>query len=138
MTKGLFITATGTDVGKTFVSALLVKKMRDFGLNCGYYKPVLSGAELINGKLVPGDCAYVNKIAQLNQEPKNLLSYMFQPALSPHLASLKENNPIKLDKIISDFNSKKADYDYIITEGAGGIVCPMNLLLHLFQLLLVH
>ena len=49
MTKGIFVTATGTDVGKTFISALLVKKVRESGINCGYYKPALSGAEVING-----------------------------------------------------------------------------------------
>lgn len=59
MTKGIFVTATGTDVGKTFISALLVKKVRESGINCGYYKPALSGAEVINGELIPGDCAYV-------------------------------------------------------------------------------
>ena len=43
MTKGIFISATNTDVGKTFVSALIVKKLKEYGINCGYYKPVLSG-----------------------------------------------------------------------------------------------
>ena len=38
MSKGIFITATGTDIGKTFVTALIVKKLRDAGLNAGYYK----------------------------------------------------------------------------------------------------
>lgn len=127
MTKGIFITATGTDVGKTYVSALLVKKMKEYGFNCGYYKPVLSGAELIDGKLVPGDCAYVKKIANLSNDASDYLSYMFQPALSPHLASQIEKNPIKLEKITADFSDKKKYYDYIITEGAGGIVCPMDL-----------
>ena len=36
MSKGIFITATGTDIGKTFVTALIVKKLRDAGLNAGY------------------------------------------------------------------------------------------------------
>lgn len=44
MSKGIFITATGTDVGKTYISGLLVKKMRDLKYDCGYYKPALSGA----------------------------------------------------------------------------------------------
>ena len=45
MSKNIFITATGTDVGKTYVSALIVKEMRKAGYNCGYFKPVLSGIE---------------------------------------------------------------------------------------------
>ena len=42
--KAVFVTATGTDIGKTYVSGLLVKKMRDLDFDCGYYKPALSGA----------------------------------------------------------------------------------------------
>ena len=127
MTKGIFITATGTDVGKTYVSALLVKKLIDDGINCGYYKPVLSGAEIIDGELVPGDCAYVKKIAGLKEPAMNYLSYCFKPAVSPHLASQIENNPIKLEKIKKDFEVIKSKYDFIVVEGAGGIVCPMDL-----------
>ena len=61
MSKGIFVTATGTDVGKTYVCGLLVKKVRDFGIDCGYYKPVLSGLERIGDKLIPGDAQHVLK-----------------------------------------------------------------------------
>ena len=54
MSKGIFITATGTDIGKTYVTALIVKKLHDSGIKAGYYKAALSGAEYINGSLVPG------------------------------------------------------------------------------------
>lgn len=127
MSKGIFVTATGTDVGKTFVSALLVKKLREEGFNCGYYKPALSGAEVINGEVVPGDCAYVKKVAGLPESAMDYLSYCFKPAVSPHLASQMENNPIKLEKIKKDFEIIKSKYDYVVVEGAGGIVCPMDL-----------
>ena len=127
MTKGVFITATGTDVGKTFISALLVKKMRDTGLNCGYFKPALSGAEIINGKLIPGDCAYVLKTAKINADPLDFVSYVFEPAVSPHLAAETENKEICLDKIKNDFERIKKSFDYIVVEGAGGIVCPFNM-----------
>ena len=46
MGKALFITGTGTDIGKTYVTGLIVKKLRDAGLNGGYYKAALSGAVL--------------------------------------------------------------------------------------------
>ena len=45
MKQGIFVTATGTDVGKTYVSGLLVKALRARGINAGYFKPALSGAE---------------------------------------------------------------------------------------------
>ena len=127
MAKGIFITATGTDVGKTYISALIVKAMRQNGLNCLYYKPALSGAEFIDGNLVAGDCDYVFKTAGINKNTQDYVSYIFKPAVSPHLASEIENNPIKLEKILEDFRRIKSECDYLLVEGAGGIVCPFNL-----------
>lgn len=125
MTNGIFITATGTDVGKTYVSGLIVKNLRENGINCGYYKPALSG------DVYPNDCEYVLKTARLEIDANNYVSYKFKPALSPHLASEIENNPIKLEKILKDFERIKKEFDYLVVEGAGGIVCPFaqNLLL---------
>ena len=127
MTKCIFITATGTDVGKTYISALLVKKLRDLGYNCGYFKPALSGAEVRNGKLIPGDCDYVLKTAGIDANPMDYVSYVFKLAVSPHLASEIEKNPIKIEKIKADFERIKRNYDYLVVEGAGGIACPFNL-----------
>lgn len=127
MTKCIFITATGTDVGKTYISALLVKKLRDLGYNCGYFKPALSGAEVRNGELIPGDCDYVLKTAGIDANPMDYVSYVFKLAVSPHLASEIEKNPIKIEKIKADFERIKRNYDYLVVEGAGGIVCPFNL-----------
>lgn len=127
MSKGIFITATGTDVGKTYVSALIVKKMRDLGFNCGYYKPVLSGAKVVNNKMILGDCQYVFDIANIKENPNDFVSYAFELAVSPHLASEIAKNPIELEKIKNDFNIIKSEYEYLVVEGAGGIVCPFNL-----------
>ena len=127
MTKGIFVTANGTDVGKTFVSGLLVKKVRECGLNCGYYKPALSGAEVINGELIPGDCAYVVQKAELQGKPQDYASYIFKTAVSPHLAAEIEGVSISKEKIKTDFEKKKDEFDYIVVEGAGGIICPFNL-----------
>lgn len=101
--------------------------MRELGYNCGYFKPALSGAEIIDGKIIPGDCNYVLKQAGIDAPPENYVSYVFKTAVSPHLASEIENNPIKIEKIKSDFARIKKEFDYIVVEGAGGIVCPFNL-----------
>ena len=58
MAKKIFITGTGTDVGKTYISALIVKKLRETGFNCGYYKPVMSGVVELAGKLIDSDVNY--------------------------------------------------------------------------------
>ena len=127
MSKGIFVTATGTDVGKTYVCGLLVKKVRDLNINCGYYKPVLSGLERIGDKLIPGDAQYVLKTAGIESEPMDSVSYAFEPAVSPHLASRMANRQISVEKIISDFSNKSKMYDYLVVEGAGGITCPFSM-----------
>lgn len=126
MSKKIFITATGTDIGKTFVTALIVKKLRDAGYNAGYYKAALSGAEVTENGLIPGDAYYVNKIANINAKIDNLVSYTYKEAVSPHLASKIEGNPVEMEKVISDFNKALLKYDYLTMEGSGGIVCPIR------------
>lgn len=127
MSKGIFITATGTDIGKTYVTALIVKLLRENNLNVSYYKAALSGAEIINGELVPGDAKYVCDVSKLDKDPKSLVSYIYKTAVSPHLASQIENNPIELTKIKSDFEKMKDKSEYITVEGSGGIVCPIRM-----------
>ena len=126
MSKKIFITATGTDIGKTFVTALIVKKLRDTGYNAGYYKAALSGAEISENGLIPGDAYYVNKIANINETMDNLVSYVYKEAVSPHLASKIEGNPVEMNKVIEDFNNALSKYDYLTMEGSGGIVCPIR------------
>lgn len=126
MSKKIFITATGTDIGKTFVTALIVKKLRDAGYNAGYYKAALSGAEVTEKGLLPGDAYYVNKIANINADMDNLVSYVYKEAVSPHLASQIEGNPVEMNKVLEDFNNALSKYDYLTMEGSGGIVCPIR------------
>ena len=127
MAKGIFITATGTDVGKTYISALLVRSMLNAGLNCGYYKPALSGAVFLNGKLQPGDCNYVVKTSGLEVEPCECVSYVFESAVSPHLAAQIAGEKISIEKIKKDFTRKLEQHDFMVVEGAGGIVCPFDM-----------
>lgn len=126
MGKKIFITATGTDIGKTFVTALIVKKLRDAGYNAGYYKAALSGAEVTENGLIPGDAYYVNKIANINEKMDNLVSYIYKEAVSPHLASQIEGNPVEMNKVVEAFNHTLSKYDYLTMEGSGGIVCPIR------------
>lgn len=122
MSKGLFISATGTDVGKTYVTALLVKKLRSAGFNAGYYKAALSGADCIKDS----DAGFVNRVAQIGQAEDTLLSYLYKNAVSPHLAAKWEGNPVKKDVIIRDYKNVQSAYDYVTVEGSGGIVCPIR------------
>ena len=126
MNKGYFVTATGTDVGKTFITALLVKKWRDSGIEAGYYKAALSGAELRDGKWVAGDADYVKRIANLSDTQEQLVSYVYKEAVSPHLAARKEGNPVELAKVKADFDAACARHEFVFAEGSGGIICPIR------------
>ena len=124
--KGYFVTATGTDVGKTFITALLVKKWRDSGIDAGYYKAALSGAELRDGKWIAGDADYVKRIANLPDTQEQLVSYVYREAVSPHLAARKEGNPVELAKVTADFEAALSRHEFIFAEGSGGIICPIR------------
>lgn len=126
--KSIFVTATGTDIGKTYISALLVKKLRESGLNCGYYKPALSGAiKQPDDSLLPGDCDFVVKTSKLNIKPIDCVTYCFEEAVSPHLAAERLGVKIEKSKIKSEFEQREKNHDYLVVEGAGGITCPFNM-----------
>lgn len=122
MTKGIFITATGTDIGKTYVAALMIKKLRSSGRNAGYYKAALSGASSVENS----DAGYVNRVANIGQEEETLFSYLYSNAVSPHLAAKLEGNPAEISKIITDYTKVRELYDYVTVEGSGGIICPIR------------
>lgn len=126
MTKGLFITATGTDVGKTYVSGLLAKKLKDNSINVGYYKAALSGATRVDGSIVPGDALQVCKAGGIDFDPSQLVTYIYETPASPHLAATLENNPVDLETISRHFDKVKRNFDFILAEGSGGIVCPLK------------
>lgn len=127
MGKCLFITGTGTDIGKTYVTGLLVKCLHNAGYKAGYYKAALSGAERgAKGELLPGDALHVNETAQLGETIPHLVSYIYEEAVSPHLAALRSHQPIDFQKVRRDFEAARGRYDYLTMEGSGGIICPLR------------
>lgn len=127
MGKALFITGTGTDVGKTYVTALIVKRLKDAGLDAGYYKAAISGAEKNeDGSLYAGDAMYVKEIAELSETQEELVSYVYEAAVSPHLAAELNNDPMDFDVVEKDFRRALSAHDYLTMEGSGGIICPLR------------
>ena len=127
MGKCLFITGTGTDVGKTYATGLIVKKLRESGKNAGYYKAAVSGAgKDAKGRLLPGDAMYVNELAGLRAPVSELVSYVYHDAVSPHLAARISGQPMNFDRIAEDFRKARERYDFLAMEGSGGIVCPLR------------
>lgn len=126
MSRGVFITGTDTDVGKTVVSAGIMYLLRSKGYNASYFKAALSGAIREKEKLVPGDSRFVKELSGLCEEYCYITPYIYETPVSPHLAGRIEKNPLKKEKVIDTFNKLKSKYDYIVAEGAGGIFVPLN------------
>lgn len=126
MSKKLFITGTGTDVGKTFVTGLILKKLRESEVNAAYYKAAMSGNDRdIDGTLIPGDALYVKNISGITQPLEEMCPYIYEHAFSPHLASRIEGNPVQMKVVRQGFDLVCNKYDYITMEGSGGILCPI-------------
>ena len=64
MSKGIFITGTGTDIGKTYVTGLLLKKLHESGKSAAYFKAAMSGNDRrSDGSLTPGDALHVKTVS---------------------------------------------------------------------------
>ena len=113
MIKGFFISGTGTNVGKTIISSVLVKK-----LGADYFKPIQCGINSSNET----DSDVVKKLC-----PKVKIfteSYFFIKPESPNIASQKENKKVELKELLKI--RKEKINNKIIIEGAGGLQVPIN------------
>lgn len=126
MSKKLFITGTGTDVGKTYVSGLILKKLKESGVSAAYYKAAMSGNERNEeGNLIPGDALFVKEVSGISQPLEEMCPYIYETAVSPHLASRMEGNPVQMGVVLEGFQKVCETYEYVTMEGSGGILCPI-------------
>ena len=126
MSKALFITGTGTDIGKTFVTGLIVKKLAEAGKHPAYYKAAMSGNDRRpDGSLIPGDALFVRKTSGISQPLEEMCPYVYETAYSPHLSSRIEGNPVVMEVVKEGYQAVCDRYDYVTMEGSGGILCPI-------------
>ena len=127
MSKNIFVTGTGTEIGKTYVAGLLVKKLHEAGEKSAYYKAAMSGNDKdADGNLIPGDAKFVKELAGIDQDLNEMCPYIYERAYSPHLAAQIEGNPVNLDYVVEKLRDLEKKYDYITLEGSGGILCPLR------------
>ncbi|MGN0483067.1 MAG: dethiobiotin synthase [Lachnospiraceae bacterium] len=127
MSKKIFITGTGTDIGKTYVSGLIAKKLKENGRKTAYFKAAMSGNERReNGSLIPGDALFVKETSGIEQSLEEMCPYIYEHAYSPHLASKIEGNPVQMDVVKEKFAKVCQAYEYVLMEGSGGILCPLR------------
>lgn len=129
MGKGLFITGTGTEVGKTVVAAGILCRLRGAGLDAVPMKPVQTGAEPRGKDLCAPDLEFCLTAAGLDpaDEDRQLMApYRYLPACSPHLAGELERRFPKLERIVDCAVQLGRQHDLVVAEGAGGIMVPLD------------
>ncbi len=127
MSRNLFITGTGTDVGKTYVTGLVIKKLAESGAQAAYYKAAMSGNERrADGTLIPGDALSVKEVSGISQPLEEMCPYIYENAYSPHLAARLEGGSVELSVVREGFRRVSEKYDYVTVEGSGGILCPIR------------
>lgn len=122
--KGIFITGTDTGVGKTIVAATLARLLKMRGCNVGVMKPVTSGCKEYEGKLVSAD-AELLCLAAAQTMTKDIAPYCLKEALVPAEAARRQGEVISFTNIKDCFNRLCQQHDFVIVEGAGGLMVPL-------------
>ena len=123
--KSLFVTGTDTDVGKTCVSASIVKNLRDMDIDVGVMKPFASGHKK-NSNSLPQDVEILMKYSD-SHDPTDLINpYFFEIPTSPYDASKILDQKISLQKITDAYDKLLLSHDLVIVEGIGGLMTPIT------------
>lgn len=127
---GIFITATDTEVGKTIVTAGLLRRLRLDNLDAVSMKPIQTGGiPRIDGRLLAPDLTFHDTIAGLKATDDDLelrSPYVYEPACSPHLAARMAKRYPDLGHIADRFRQLEERHDAVIVEGAGGVYAPID------------
>lgn len=124
----LFITATGTDVGKTFVAASLIRHFRQMGRLVDAIKPVVSGFDPNQAAASdPGVLLRALGLPVTLAEIDRISPWRFQAPLSPDLAALREGRSIDVETVVTFCQSAVAQrQDILLIEGVGGVMVPLD------------
>lgn len=124
--KGYFITATDTDAGKTFITAGLLKQLSNQGYKTLGFKPVASGCQTTAQGLQNDDALQLMRAANVALDYQSINPYAFEPAIAPHIAAQQVGVTIDLATIASNIEQQKQKADYVLVEGVGGWLVPLN------------
>jgi dethiobiotin synthetase len=130
MIPGIFITGTGTGVGKTVTTAGVLRWLRKRSINAIAMKPVQTGAVTASdGRMLAPDAEFALRAASLDVDAAtwaHISPYLFPPACSPHLAARLTGRPITIANIMQSAHWLAARHDLLVVEGAGGLMAPLN------------
>ena len=123
---GLFITGTGTHVGKTYVAARIARALVAAGKRVGVYKPVASGCRRDGGELRSDDAEALWLAASRPENLAAVCPQCFAAPLAPHLAARAEGKEIDSRLLRDGLEFWRARAEIVIVEGAGGLMSPVG------------
>jgi dethiobiotin synthetase len=119
---GVFVTGTGTEVGKTVLAAVLARNLAATGGSVAVFKPAVTGLE------EPGesDHALLRRAAGSGQSDEQIAPYRYLPPASPHLAAELEGRPIDPGRLLDAAHAAAEGADALVCEGVGGLLVPLT------------
>jgi dethiobiotin synthetase len=124
---GIFVTGTGTDVGKTFVTAALVRHLRDAAKTVDAYKPVVSGFDPANvAGSDPGVLLSALGRAATSDDIERIAPWRFTAPLSPDLAAKAEGRSLDFGALVEFSRNAAYGRGTIFIEGVGGVMVPLD------------
>ncbi len=129
MSRGIFITGTDTGVGKTVVTAGIVRWLRNRGMDAVPMKPVQTGGKPSAGRFIAPDLEFCLSAAGIRpggEERQLMLPYIYEPACSPHLAGRLARRYPEISRIKDCADRLLTNHQAVVAEGAGGIMVPLN------------
>ncbi|DAB29971.1 MAG TPA: dethiobiotin synthase [Sulfurimonas sp. UBA12504] len=126
MKKRIFVSATNTDIGKTYTTKLLLKEFASRGLLVGVVKPIETG---VVNDFAPDGEELLECVKQLNHklwslEVEDIVPITYELAAAPFVAS--NNTKLDFKKILEAIENMEASCDLVIIEGAGGLYVPID------------
>ncbi len=123
--KGIFVTGTDTDVGKTVIAAGLTAALRRRGVAAVYFKPIQSGCPEEGGRLIPTDARFARELAGLSEPLELLAPVALRLPLAPGVAAAREGVAVDLGRVAASLRELAERYDFFVVEGAGGLYVPL-------------
>lgn len=122
--QGVFITGTGTDVGKTFVGTAVARALSEQNINVIPRKPVESGCVKHNNELIPEDATALKKAANFQGDLDEVCHYRFEPAISPVRAAHLAKTILTTEQLVN-ICLNGSENGFTLVEGAGGFYSPI-------------
>ncbi|HQU41841.1 MAG: dethiobiotin synthase [Planctomycetia bacterium 21-64-5] len=125
-TPGLFVSGTGTGVGKTYVAAMICCALLSEGRRVGVYKPVASGCRREGDGLISDDALELWNAAGRPGSLDAVCPQCFAAPLAPHLAARAEGRQVDAELLRSGLDFWLDACDIVVVEGAGGFLSPVS------------